>query len=394
MQHFSSWVSGFPGLLWSLDIPPSRLRVFNQWSVPGLDLPRFLKDARYRKQAIRREDYPLLVEFNDMAAARLPAAVIFRLNREGSNPLHLQGWPGPEGKSYCGLLKEAFLPAAYAIGGFSGTCQMALGGAGYPVFVIDVSGRAVVADNQAARELFGLNPTGDPTSVAAIAPAEHAEQLLEACFTALEEDVWAGTLTFRNAAHSLFSAKVRLTLCGSAEGEAVRVALLNIPESNAEPDPDEELPAPPLPNRILPLHEGLEALFSKYAGELDGLMFSDIRSTAGRVTVYGVGPAFAALDWGSEHAYEGTIAQEIERFGLHSLTVEETLDSIKSIDWVLFAPHGVRSYFAKPFYKGRVLHAVLILASRRPEAFGSDAEQHFRPLFQPFERLIRHWRQA
>ena len=66
--------------------------------------------------------------------------------------------------------------------------------------------------------------------------------------------------------------------------------------------------------------------------------------------MYGAGPAFRELRWGAEHAYEGTIAQDIERFGLRSLTVEDTLDSIKSIDWVLFAPHGIRSYFAKPFY--------------------------------------------
>ena len=63
-----------------------------------------------------------------------------------------------------------------------------------------------------------------------------------------------------------------------------------------------------------------------YAGELDGLLFSDIQSHKGQVVVYGAGPAFRELRWGAEHAYEGTIAQDIERFGLRSLTVEDTLD--------------------------------------------------------------------
>ena len=131
-----------------------------------------------------------------------------------------------------------------------------------------------------------------------------------------------------------------------------------------------------------------------YAGELDGLLFSDIQSHKGQVVVYGAGPAFRELRWGAEHAYEGTIAQDIERFGLRSLTVEDTLDSIKSIDWVLFAPHGIRSYFAKPFYTEQGLHAILILASLRPGSFGADAETRFASLMGPFERLIGAWRKG
>ena len=50
MQQFSPWIAGFPGLIWSIDIPHSRLKVFNRWSIPGLDVPRLLKDARYRKK--------------------------------------------------------------------------------------------------------------------------------------------------------------------------------------------------------------------------------------------------------------------------------------------------------------------------------------------------------
>ena len=111
--------------------------------------------------------------------------------------------------------------------------------------------------------------------------------------------------------------------------------------------------------------------------------------------MYGAGPAFRELRWGAGvYAYEGTIAQDIERFGLRSLTVEDTLDSIKSIDWVLFAPHGIRSYFAKPFYTEQGLHAILILASIRPGSFGADAETRFASLMGPFERLIGAWRKG
>ena len=271
---------------------------------------------------------------------------------------------------------------------------MDIGGIGYPVFALDIPTRGLLIINDAARSLFAA-ASRDPNtlSLADIAPGGLAEKLLEAGNKALANDAWAGTLTFSNAQRGLFSAKVRLTPCGGAgEGRVVRVALLNIPEnrkSAACPPSGEDAQTAPRP-----LREGLENLFAPYAGELDGLLFSDIQSHKGQVVVYGAGPAFRELRWGAEHAYEGTIAQDIERFGLRSLTVEDTLDSIKSIDWVLFAPHGIRSYFAKPFYTEQGLHAILILASLRPGSFGADAETRFASLMGPFERLIGAWRKG
>ena len=131
MQQFSPWIAGFPGLIWSIDIPHSRLKVFNRWSIPGLDVPRLLKDARYRKKAVRREDHALLMEFWDMLTARRPAAVTFRLTN-GNGTYILQGWPGENDTLYYGFLKEAFLPAAYSADGRPGTCQMDIGGIGHP----------------------------------------------------------------------------------------------------------------------------------------------------------------------------------------------------------------------------------------------------------------------
>ena len=120
-------------------------------------------------------------------------------------------------------------------------------------------------------------------------------------------------------------------------------------------------------------------------------MFSDIQSARGKVQVYGVGRLFSSLEWGASHAYEGTIAQDIERFSLDSLMVEDTLDSIKSIDWAMFIPCGVRSYFAKPFYAAEGLHAVLIFAFGAPSP-GGVSEAAFRPLYEPFARLVASWR--
>ena len=232
MQQFSPWIAGFPGLIWSIDIPHSRLKVFNRWSIPGLDVPRLLKDARYRKKAVRREDHALLMEFWDMLTARRPAAVTFRLTN-GNGTYILQGWPGENDTLYYGFLKEAFLPAAYAADGRPGTCQMDIGGIGYPVFALDIPTRGLLIINDAARSLFAA-ASRDPNTLglADIAPGGLAEKLLEAGNKALANDAWAGTLTFSNAQRGLFSAKVRLTPCGGAGGLSVSNAkshAMNLP---------------------------------------------------------------------------------------------------------------------------------------------------------------------
>jgi hypothetical protein len=84
-------------------------------------------------------------------------------------------------------------------------------------------------------------------------------------------------------------------------------------------------------------------------------------------------------------------AQDIERFCLDSLTVEDTLDSIKSIDWAMFIPCGVRSYFAKPFYSAEGLQAVLIFASDTPGDKGMN-EASFRQLYDQFAKMAMRWR--
>ena len=72
---------------------------------------------------------------------------------------------------------------------------------------------------------------------------------------------------------------------------------------------------------------------------------------------------------GEKFSYRGTIAEDIARFNLDHLVVDETMDSIKPIDWALFIPHGIHSYYAKPFYMDGELQTVLILCSTEPERF-------------------------
>ncbi len=289
-------------------------------------------------------------------------------------------------EKYLGMLKEAVLPVAFIVNGTAGTCQLALGQAQYPVLVLDVEQREIVACNKAAEDLFtAVSEAG--FLLRDIAPGELEKPLLEAARAAIASRVWAGTLLLHGGNGSILSSKVRISPCASGGG-IVRIALLNIPELPAT--------APSLPPRrrrgAFSLRKELEALLASCEG-VDGLMFSDIQSANGRVEVYGVGEIFSSIAWGDAHAYEGTIAQDIERFGLDSLTAEDTLDSIKSIDWAMFIPCGVRSYYAIPFFGPSGLHAVLILASVNVGAFSLNSDSRFRFLQAPFSDVVEKWRQ-
>lgn len=263
---------------------------------------------------------------------------------------------------------------------------MDIGGIGYPVFALDIPTRGLLIINDAARSLFAAaSRDPNPLSLADIAPGGLAEKLLEAGNKALANDAWAGTLTFSNAQRGLFSAKVRLTPCGGAgEGRVVRVALLNIPENREK----RGLPAfrGKRPNRAPPAPRGAGKPFRPLRRRAGRPPFfrHPVPQGAGRRVRRGPRPS-ASCAGGRNHAYEGTIAQDIERFGLRSLTVEDTLDSIKSIDWVLFAPHGASA----PISPNRSIRSRACTPSSSspasaPGSFGADAETRFASLMGAF----------
>ena len=389
MARFLQWRKGFPGLLWSICQRESRLEVFTRWRSAGFDAPQLLKNAAFRKQAVMEQDYPLLVEFWDMIHAGRPAAAIFRLKYDdGRTPLILQGWPEPEQDVYSGFLKEAFLPGGYNSACYNAQLQMRVGDADYPVFTVDLKKQKLCDVNTAAQMLFWGEEQAERVLVLKdVVPPSAMRVFLTAMEKAVERDAWSGKLLLGNAERGLFSAHVRLTLWGEPGKEVVRAALVKVDAKPVKLEDDGALAL-----CTGDLRPALEELHGLCKPEVDGLMLSHIQMGSGRVAVYGVGPVFEGLEWGTLHAYEGTIAQDIERYSLSSLIVEDTLDSVKSIDWALFAPLGVRSYFAKPFYAEHGLHAVLIPASKRHRAFGADAETLYVDVSAAFGQIMLRWR--
>jgi hypothetical protein len=124
----------------------------------------------------------------------------------------------------------------------------------------------------------------------------------------------------------------------------------------------------------------------------DSVLYSHISSSRDIVIVWGVGEPFRNLGEGARFPYEGTIAENIDTYHLPYLIVENTLESIKPIDWALFIPSGVQSYLAVPFYEEGILKTVLIFCSRKAHAFQESHYRLYTCLYESFAEFLPEWR--
>lgn len=171
MQQFSPWIAGFPGLIWSIDIPHSRLKVFNRWSIPGLDVPRLLKDARYRKKAVRREVTPCSWNSGTCSPPAAPAAVTFRLTN--GNGTYIPARLARRKRHALLRVPQGSLPPGGVFGGRRpGTCQMDIGGIGLSRLRARHPHARLLIINDAARSLFAAaSRRSQHPGLADIAPA-------------------------------------------------------------------------------------------------------------------------------------------------------------------------------------------------------------------------------
>lgn len=391
-EKAAAWASFFPGLAWSIDVPQSRLEIIKDWQHAelGANTAHLLKDASFQRKHVMPEDHLQLVEFWEAVAAGIPASALFRLASSPREWLFLQGWPGGENNwFYHGTLQiapEYILPETQnADGGCWSQCRSV---AGYPVLLVDPENGpgsgAVVAWNQEAGVLLGRDSAKSALPFESLVPRGALSTVKRALETVQAEGVWSGALTLKLPSGMTVNSEMRLTTAFCGDKHLVRLSFLSVAGRKPLPGTRRRLepgtPADELVRKVSrasSLKDALEVLLASHEPHaFDGILYSDIHADKGHVAVYGAGKPCADM-WGQVFAYEGTIAQNIERHGLNYLVVDNTLDSIKSIDWVLFVPRGIRSYFARPFYRHGRLRAVLILCSLQPGAFSlADAERY------------------
>ncbi len=419
-EELLDFINAFPALLWRIDLVQNKIEYLNNYRIRGLGANSglLLQNSEFRREMVFQEDIYLLEDFMQAVRHGETAATLFRVKtREGPVQwVKVTGVPTPDKpRYYIGYMLDVTNYAAIvqSITENDAEMQAMIELSNAPALLIDPQDKTIAAHNAAARDTFlfkanefvGLHFS----ELCHDSTRRHIQRIYEEL---IFEKKWEGQMFFRRKDRSVFGGDVvmrRLLLKGR---RLFRISINNIHVDQSDKaiqqnhifknGPLQKLNhkhSSMLQKKMASVRDIVLALQILLENQMDShhfdaIIYSDIYAKKNRVVVYTAGKAFSTLPQGEIFAYEGTIAENISHFKLDHLIVENTFASIKAIDWALFIPHGIRSYFAKPFYERRVMRSVLILCSEKENCFSPSHLDQYAVYYQPFLKALQNWRTA
>lgn len=410
---YGAWLKNFQGLAWQFNYAQSSLVTLNDWQHPllGSNTERLIKDYSFRSQFLTSADLSLFNEFWDVLGSGSSATIMFTVHKVEKVQFLLHGWSDPDSNAILGYLQVA--PPVYTEEHAVTSIHSLLFRASYPVFVMAYKSNQITGINASALKLFGYADHEKCTNIGAKALFTAASyKMVQKWLSKGLSTTWAGNVSFKDSNGKIFLCHVRISpqenpaplhsqslednQAQQKQYSLLRFAFLEYRSQKSHEKNNKQSSV--LLNEIQnthSLHDALACILNAVP-EADGIVFSDINARKGNVCVYGVGESFDQMPWGKNYPYDGTIAQVIEHHNHSYLVVDNTKDSIKVIDWALFIPYGVRSYFAKAFFFRGRLHAVLIFTSTKVNTFArcsQTGENSFHYIDAAFTSAIQRWRQ-
>ena len=414
--HF---IESYPALFWNVDIVRNRIKFLNDYMLEGLgeDTGLLIKNMNFSRKVIFKEDFYLFESFMKALKEGRSITTIFRIKTKDNETrwVKLIGMINTKRPDfYLGGILDVTdtVHICQSITNKDEKLQAMIEFADNPVLLVDLESKAILAHNKAANDLLNVKPGEfrhmDFSDIYDQSVGHYIDRIYE---EVVFEKKWEGTLIFRRKTHAPFAADVVIRALWLKGKHVLRVSIHYVHMKNevsrnhvisfADLDVKEDLKRQ-YQQRLLAeiddvadIVEVLRILLNNQYDKpkFDSIMFSDIYAKKNKVQVYTSGNVFTKLRPGETFPYEGTIAENIHRFNLEQLIVEDTFSSIKPIDWALFIPYGVRSYFAKAFYSRKVMRAVLILCSTKPHIFSESRASDHSLLYPAFLKGLAEWRQ-
>jgi PAS domain-containing protein len=420
-EELFDFIESFPALLWRIDIVGNRIEYLNNHSVRGLGRKSglLLQNIEFRDQTVVSEDLALLEQFMTSVKNGETAATIFRIKTQDNEIV----WIKVTGvacrrnpRYYLGFMldvtdtSEIVQSISEQDAEFMAMIEMV----DNPVVLVNPQDKTIIASNAAARDVFLCKP--DELSRMVFSDLYHPsmENHISRIYEALIfEKKWEGRLIFQRKRGSAFSGDVVMRHLFCKGMRLFRVSIHNIAMNDGRPEvPLTDAMPPSLPGEQQ-YKQFSDALVKQIGAKsdmalilqtildhqgpgchFDAILYSDIYIKKKKVVVYTAGEAFAAMEQGQDFSYEGTIAENIDRFKLDYLIVDDTFASIKAIDWALFIPNGIRSYYAMPFYERNVMRTVLIFCSRKRNVFTPQDANAYAVHYKAFLHGLSNWRKA
>ena len=416
-----NFIEDFPALLWRIDIIQNKIEYLNSHQIEGLgpESGLILKNIDFSHKLILKEDAHLLSQFMQAVRRGETAATIFRIKNGKGRIIWIKVTGTVNRKNpryYLGYM----LDVTDTVGIVQDILENETGAdvmieqIDHPVILIDTYDKTILAHNKAAKELFG-HPAEDFSKLNfynLFHPRAKAyiNQIYDETFF---KNYWHGNLTFQRMKKPPFRGSVVIR---KIYFRGIRVFQLSIYDVVVEEKSFQKSPVlseknqgfhdPVRENYVAQLtsrlkHESdmsniLKALLDNQYGHMnfDFIIYSDVYKKKNKVIVYTASKFPSSVKQGEVFSYEGTIAQNADRYNMDHLIVEDTFSSIKAIDWALFIPLGLRSYFAKPFFNRRVMRTVLVLCSTQKNMFFDKHVSDYALLYTPFLLGLTNWRKA
>lgn len=400
-QTLAAYLDALPALMWHVDTVRNEMIFFNDHKVAGLNgkIPLMLRNMSLAQALVHPDDFSVFRGALDAVRVLQPCSVSFRVHDDAGNWhwLVLMGMPAPdESFGYVGLAAECTsLVESMMERGADSLLAGSMELLDSPALLVDFTTKNVQAANAAACVCFGYAAAADFPSFETMLEGT-GEQYRRSIYEHLIFHAsWRGALTLAGNGGMRMCCRAQLRPV-SREGHNYLWVSLTPAVQPAEAAPVSSPVSAALREALSRAADDMSALTAvlehqPQGMQAEGVMLSRIYAADDKVEVTGAGAPFDGMEPGTAYPYRGSIAENIVRYNLPHLVVDETARSIRPIDWALFIPGGIHSYYAEPFYAGDTLKYVLIYCSTRSEAFSADGapacKEVVRLLAQTLKRL-------
>jgi len=396
----SRYLENLPGIVWRIDIAGNDITFLNKYaaSPEGEKVRTILQNPHLAKEVVVPEDLETFQHSHQLILGRRSTACSFRVRQQNglTKWFKLMSMPDPVHQtSSVGVLMD-----------ITGHVNSILASAGRPklstkiemmsapVLLVRFMDRTVYLANTAARQMLGYHGQDlGGISLQDLFRDNPDTDLLQVYEGLIFSDNWSGDLRITDAMGRCHQCSARIQAIARNEENLLWIVLSHRNDCTTcrgVPVRGNETVAPRFSPRSFKRCTSVRALLHALLKALpkgsptSAILLSRIFISRNVVAVTGVGAPFETDPEDFAHPYEGSIAESIVRFGQTNHVVVETSKSIKAIDWALFIPRGIRSYFATPFFVDDVLTYVLIFCSQEPDSYDPDSAAPLLDLHEEF----------
>jgi len=407
VESIPRFIAGIPGsLFWRKRNGEKAIEILGDTGTagPGYDAGKLLRDLVWAQEMVVEDDFPRFKLFVQAVREGKEASVFFRIRETGATPgrrwLKITGAPfGGTSPYYYGWILDMTRDIDFINRLLEKDLerQTKIESEDIPVLLVDMGTKSVISRSTFAYDLFGYTfHEFNDVKFRDLYPPEAEPGMLRAYDACLLEGRWEGELTLVKKDGVSFNAGVKLKRLSVRDRDLLKMSFHSI---RGETSGERDVPA--ASPDLLAAMEGkdemeeiLDTLLSHEQADslFDGVTYVDVHARKGRVDIYGRGEPFRNFKSGISYEYEGTVSQMVREDRLEFFILRDTLESTRPIDWALFIPHGIRSYFGRTFFHGTRLRTLLIFCSTEPNRFTEADIEIFEPYYSAFLQGLRNWR--